>query len=50
LSGFSVFAQKQKVVAEEDGKCIEGKWELAFEDNFDSSALNLDTWYHKPLK
>ena len=43
----NTFAQKEKVVATTDGKCGEAKWTLDFEDNFDGSKLNINTWKNR---
>lgn len=44
---FFAIAQKQKIVATTDGKCNAEKWELAFEDNFDGTTLNTNTWVNR---
>ncbi len=43
----NTFSQKQKVVAAADGKCAEEKWVLDFEDNFDGTSLNTNTWVNR---
>ena len=43
----TIVAQKQKAVASADGMCKVEKWELAFEDNFDGTTLNTNTWVNR---
>lgn len=38
------YGQKQKVVAVSTGNCPENKWVLEFEENFDGTKLDLNTW------
>ena len=41
------FAQKQKIIAKADANCMEEKWTLEFEDNFDGNNLDLNKWKNR---
>jgi beta-glucanase (GH16 family) len=38
------FSQNKKVTPTADGKCLENDWKLVFEDDFDGTELNKNTW------